>query len=108
VINAEDLTDLMVTSSVFDYTFPELVECGERIWHMKRGVSNLMGITAKDDRLPKQILTPPAEGGAAGSKVDLELMMREFYPVRGLNPDGRPSKETLDRLGLTDLAAKLG
>jgi aldehyde:ferredoxin oxidoreductase len=108
VINAEDFADLMVTSSGFDYTFPELVECGERIWHMKRGVSNLMGVTAKDDRLPKQILTPPAEGGAAGSKVDLELMLKEFYPARGLNPDGRPSKETLGRLGLNDLAAKLG
>jgi aldehyde:ferredoxin oxidoreductase len=107
VINAEDLTDLMVTSSGFDYTFPELVECGERIWHMKRGVSNLMGVTAKDDRLPKQILTPPAEGGAAGSKVDLELMLKEFYPARGLNPDGRPSKEKLLSLGLPELVGEL-
>ena len=107
VINADDLTDLMLTSSGFDYSFPELVECGERIWHMKRGVSNLMGVTAKDDRLPRQILTPPTEGGAAGSKVDLEVMLKEFYPARGLNPNGRPSQETLSRLGLADLAAKL-
>jgi aldehyde:ferredoxin oxidoreductase len=34
-------------------------------------------------------------------------MLKEYYPARGLNPDGRPSKETLTRLGLSDLAAKL-
>jgi aldehyde:ferredoxin oxidoreductase len=107
VMNADDLTQLLASSSGFDYTFSELVECGERIWHMKRGVSNLMGITAADDTLPKRLLTPTTEGAAAGSKIDLELMLKEYYPARGLNPDGRPSKETLNRLGLSDLAAKL-
>jgi aldehyde:ferredoxin oxidoreductase len=107
VMNADDLMDLLSSSSGFDYTFLEIQECGERIWHMKRGVSNLMGITASDDTLPKRILTPTSEGPAAGSKIDLELMLRDYYPARGLNPDGRPSKETLDRLGLSDLAAKL-
>jgi aldehyde:ferredoxin oxidoreductase len=107
VMNAGDVTELLAYSSGFDYTFSELVECGERIWHMKRGVSNLMGITAADDKLPKRILTPTTEGAAAGFKIDLELMLKEYYPARGLNPDGRPSKETLNRLGLSDLAAKL-
>ncbi len=107
VMNSDDLTQLLASSSGFDYTFSELVECGERIWHTKRGVSNLMGITAVDDRLPKRILTPTAEGPVAGIKIDLDLMLKEYYPARGLNPDGRPSKETLARLGLDDLAAKL-
>jgi aldehyde:ferredoxin oxidoreductase len=106
-INAEDLTDLMVTSSGFNYTFPELAECGERIWHMKRGINNLMGMTVKDDRLPARMLTIPTEGGAAGSALDMKLLMEEFYPVRGLAADGRPTKETLARLGLNDLSAKL-
>ena len=106
-INAEDLVDLMVTSSGFDYTLPELAECGERIWHMKRGVNNLMGMTVKDDKLPQRILTAPTEGGAAGSSPDMKLLMEEFYPARGLAADGRPTKETLGRLGLNDLSAKL-
>ena len=106
-INAEDLVDLMVTSSGFDYTLPELAECGERIWHMKRGINNLMGMTAKDDKLPQRIITAPTEGGAAGSSPDMKLLMEEFYPARGLAADGRPTKETLGRLGLNDLSAKL-
>jgi aldehyde:ferredoxin oxidoreductase len=83
------------------------VECGERIWHTKRGLSNLMGIKAEDDRLPRQILTPPADGGAKGSAPGLDIMLKEFYPARGLDSEGRPSTETLDRLGLSELSAKL-
>jgi aldehyde:ferredoxin oxidoreductase len=107
VVNGEDITELMNAATGYNYTFKELEECGERIWHMKRGISNLMGITAADDRLPRQILTPPKEGGAAGQAPNLDIMLKEFYPVRGLGADGRPTKETLNRLGLSDLAAKL-
>ncbi len=106
-LNGEDVTELLKTASGFDYTFEELKECAERIWHLKRGLSCLMGITAADDRLPRQILTPPADGGAAGSAPNLEVMLREFYPCRGLDAEGRPTKDTLQRLGLSDLSAKL-
>jgi aldehyde:ferredoxin oxidoreductase len=37
----------------------------------------------------------------------MELMLKEYYPLRGLDAQGRPSKEKLDSLGLTELAAKL-
>ncbi len=98
---------MLSAASGFDYTFEEVEECAERMWHMKRGLDNLMGVTVADDRLPRQILTPPTDGGAAGSAPDLALMLKEFYPARGLGADGRPSKETLHRLGLSELAAKL-
>ena len=107
VTNAEDLVDLMRSASGFDYDLNELMECGERIWNLKRGISNLMGITSADDRLPRQILTPTSEGGAVGSVPDLELMLKEYYPARGLQADGRPSKEKLLSLSLPELAGKL-
>jgi len=107
VLNGEDMAELLSAASGFDYTFKEIEECGERIWITKRGLDNLMGITAADDRLPRQILTPNKDGGAAGQAPNLNVMLKEFYPARGLGADGRPSKETLNRLGLSDLAAKL-
>jgi len=91
----------------FDYAFKELEECGRRVWHTQSGLSNLMGVTAADDRLPKQIVTAHTDGGAGGSVPGLDIMLREFCPVRGLGPDGRPSKGTLNRLELSDLAARL-
>lgn len=106
-MGADDATDMLKTSSGFDYTFEELRECAERIWHLKRGMDCLMGITAADDRLPRQILTPNTDGGAAGAAPKLDIMLKEYYPARGLDEQGRPTKETLQRLGLSDLSAKL-
>jgi aldehyde:ferredoxin oxidoreductase len=97
----------MRAATGYDYDLEELVACGERIWMLKRGLDNLMGITASDDRLPRQILTATEEGGAAGSVPDLELMLKEYYPLRGLEADGRPSKEKLGKLGLSELADRL-
>jgi aldehyde:ferredoxin oxidoreductase len=107
VIDAQDLVDLMRAATGYDYDMEELMTCGERIWMLKRGLNNLMGITASDDRLPKQILTAHTEGGAAGSVPDLELMLKEFYPLRSLEADGRPSIEKLNDLGLSELAGRL-
>jgi aldehyde:ferredoxin oxidoreductase len=38
---------------------------------------------------------------------DMKVLMEEFYPARGLAADGRPTQETLARIGLNDLSAKL-
>ncbi len=107
VINEQDLVDLMREASGYDYELKELITCGERIWMLKRGLNNLMGVTAADDRLPKQLLTAHKEGGAAGSVPDLARMLKEYYPLRGLDANGRPLKQKLNNLGLSDLADRL-
>jgi len=107
VLNGEDVAELLSAATGFDYSFKEVEECAERIWITKRGLDNLMGITAADDRLPRQILTPPKDGGAAGQAPDLNVMLKEFYPARGLDSNGRPTKETLSKLGIPELASKL-
>ena len=40
----------------------DLLSCGERIWFLKRGLINLMGIKDDQDILPKRIMTPLREG----------------------------------------------
>jgi aldehyde:ferredoxin oxidoreductase len=106
-LTVTDLLNMMKYSTGFDYDLDELMACGERIWTLKRGLNNLMGVTEADDRLPKRMMTAFTEGGAAGSLPDMELMLKEYYPLRGLDAQGRPTKEKLDSLGLTELAAKL-
>jgi aldehyde:ferredoxin oxidoreductase len=106
-MSVNDQVDMMKATTGFDYDLKELMECGERIWMIKRGLNNLMGVTSKDDCLPKHILTAVPDGGAAGSVPDIDRMLKEYYPIRGLSPDGRPTKEKLESLGLSELAAKL-
>jgi len=67
----------------------------------------MMGVSAKDDRLPERILTPLKEGAAAGSIPDVEKLLREYYEIRGIDMEGKPKKEILIKTGLEDLVKKL-
>jgi aldehyde:ferredoxin oxidoreductase len=102
-----DLAKALRITTGFDYDLDGIMECGTRIWMLLRGLNNLMGVTAADDRMPKRFMTPHTEGGAAGSVPNVELMLKDYYKARGLDSNGRPLKEKLNSLGLSDLAAKL-
>lgn len=102
-----ELAQVLSAATGFDYDLNEIMQCGERIWMLQRGLNNLMGVTAADDRMPKRLLTPVPDGGAAGSVPDVELMLKDYYKARGLDAKGHPLKEKMASLGLSELAAKL-
>ncbi len=106
-LSANDLAEMVRVTTGFDFSLKDLLSCGERTWLLKRGLGNMMGMSKKDDRLPKRILTPLREGAAAGSVPDVEKLLREYYEIRGLDEEGKPKKEVLLKAGLGDLAKKL-
>lgn len=84
-----------------EFTVEELTKIGERIWNMEREFNNRAGFTNKDDNLPKRLMTEPAKTGpAAGTVSGLDKMLPEYYKVRGWDATGKPTAETLKRLGL--------
>ncbi len=84
-----------------DWSEERLVECGERVWNLERQFNLAAGLTAADDTLPKRLLEVPAPSGTAKGKVcELDVMLPEYYEVRGWTKEGVPTKETLKRLGL--------
>ena len=91
----------------YDWTLEDLLVTGERAWVLKRVINNMMGVTSADDRLPKRVLTPVPAGPQEESVPDEALMKQEYYQVRGLDADGRPTAEKLDTLGLGFLKEKL-
>mgnify|MGYP001825244021 CR=1 FL=1 len=102
-----DLVDAHRTTTGADFTQEELLKTAERIVLLKRGLSNLMGMTAEDEKLPKRIMTPMEIGPTAGSVPDMDKMLKEYYEIRGIDSDGRPGKERLLELNLGHLAEKL-
>ncbi len=75
---------------------------GERIWNLERKFNMDAGITAEDDTLPKRILKEAAKTGPAKGLVNgLDKMLPEYYELRGWTPDGKPTEETLSRLGIS-------
>jgi len=87
----------------YGFDMQELIAAGQRAWVLKRALNNIMGVTAADDRLPQKVLTPTAEGSAAGSVPDEDLMRKEYYEIRGLDEKGFPTFGLLQELGLTFL-----
>ncbi|MDH5708556.1 MAG: aldehyde ferredoxin oxidoreductase family protein [Hylemonella sp.] len=84
-----------------EYTTEELEKIGERIWNMEREFNLRAGLTAKDDTLPKRLLTEAAKTGPAKGRVnDLGKMLPHYYEVRGWDKDGKPTADTKKRLGL--------
>jgi len=106
-IGFTDLVAAHKTTTGADFTQEELLKTAERIVLLKRGLSNLMGMRAEDEKLPERIMTPMDVGPTAGSVPDMEKMLKEYYAIRGIDADGRPGKERLLDLDLEDLATQL-
>jgi aldehyde:ferredoxin oxidoreductase len=96
-----DLQPQLDTACEGGWDMDKLNLVGERIHNMERLFNNAAGFTAKDDDLPARLKTEPAKTGPAKGLVSgIDKMRPEYYKVRGWTPEGVPTKETLDRLGL--------
>ncbi|WP_018229612.1 aldehyde ferredoxin oxidoreductase family protein [Methyloversatilis universalis] len=84
-----------------DWSMEKLDLMGERIWNMERQFNNAAGFTRKDDDLPPRLKTEAAKAGPAKGLVSgIDKMIPEYYELRGWDSEGRPTAETVARLGL--------
>jgi len=84
-----------------DWSVDKCLEAGERIWNMERLYNNEAGFTADDDTLPKRLLKEAIKSGPTKGEVNrLGEMLPRYYEIRGWTADGKPTPETLSRLGL--------
>ena len=102
-----------------EITGEELLRAGERIVNLERIYNVRLGLSRKDDTLPRRFVGEPLdvysytyEAGQdlatrslepirAGALIDLDRMLDRYYALRGWNADGVPMGETLGRLGLS-------
>lgn len=98
---ADTVLDLVNSACNLDLSLDDLLRCGERAWNLKRVINNRLGLTRKNDKLPKSFMQPLADGGAAGFVPDFDAMLEAYYLARGWNPStGAPTQEKLTSLGL--------
>ena len=102
---AELITKLLTYSIGQEYTIEDIDLLGERIFNLKRILNNKLGVTKKDDYLPKIVLTPLKEGGTEGRVPNIDKMLQKYYEIRGWDQEtGTPLKEKLKELGLDKLS----
>jgi len=95
----DDYRELLNAACGRDWTKDDLRRIGERIWNLERHFNELAGFTGADDTLPRRLLETPAPSGTAKGKVcELDNMLKEYYELRGWNPDGSIPDSLLQRL----------
>jgi aldehyde:ferredoxin oxidoreductase len=85
---------------------------GKRVWNLTRAFNAREGFSRKDDTMPERMEKEPLPSGKTKGKAvpraDFEKMLSEYYKLWGWDNDGRPTKKTLESVGLADIAKKLG
>jgi len=89
----------------------EMLTVAERVHNVERAYSCREGLDRKDDRLIGKWADEPVPNGPyKGEMIDSEkweVMLDEYYRLRGWDENGIPKKEKLKELGLDDVADAL-
>jgi aldehyde:ferredoxin oxidoreductase len=86
-------------------TGKEIMSDGERIYTLEKLFNVREGIRRKDDKVPDRYHEPLRYGPYQGEYIDdkeFQAMLDEYYELSGLDRDGKPLPETLERLHLDD------
>lgn len=99
------LTDILNTFNAatgLNWSFQQLRQAGERIYHLCRLLNIRYGITKKDDMaFPKRLMEPKATSESAGKvPLGIEKAIETYYKHRGFDENGVPTKEKLAELTL--------
>ena len=83
-----------------EYSPEEIMQAAERVYNLERLFLIKAGSGPEHDTLaPRLLYEPLPEGPAKGKVVELDVMLPEYYRVRGW-PGGIPSPEKRAELGL--------
>ncbi len=97
----DDYRKLVDATCPGDWSIERLRLAGERIWNLERAYNLKAGLTAADDTLPPRMLKDPLPSGfAKGGVAQLDVLIPQYYELRGWGADGVPSQEKLQSLGL--------
>lgn len=102
-LRVEQLVEWINLATGWDMDFGELMRVGERVFTLKRVFNQSLGLSRKDDILPKRILEQPrGSGGSADTLPDLSIQLDEYYAFRGWTPEGLVPEQKLIELGLEE------
>ena len=111
LIHPKDLAPALTFATGIPYDYDKLMECGERICNVEKAFNARLGLTRKDDTVPRRFLEEPVPTGPRkGEHLGLVLprMLDEYYEVRGWDHrSGLQTRAKLEELGLKEIADEL-
>lgn len=102
-LGASDYADIYNAVCGDTYTAESILEAGDRIWTLEKIFNLRAGIDKSQDTLPKRLLEDPIPGGPSEGHVHkLDVLLPEYYAVRGWDENSIPTEATLKKLGLEE------
>ena len=104
------IKELLNAVTGFNYTVDELKLIADRIRTLIRLFNVKLGVSRKDDYLPPRLLKESVEYEGKPYTVTNEEMNRMldiYYEIRGWDSNGIPKKETVEKLGLSEVVKDL-
>jgi aldehyde:ferredoxin oxidoreductase len=96
----------------WNLSLEDVERIGERIWNLERAFNVREGVRRSQDVLPYRVMYEPVpEGMHKGMHCppdELNAMLDAYYTLRGWTPEGIPTPEKLQALGLSEVVGQLG
>jgi len=100
-IGADDLAALLSAVTGIAYSTEDFMQAGDRIYNLERMFNLKAGLSGRDDCLPPRLTSSPIPAGPSKGEVShLDVMLPEYYEVRGWDINGVPTAAKLEELGL--------
>lgn len=107
-IGLPEISNMLRASIGINMSDEEILKAGERIWNLEKLFNLEAGLTKEDDTLPPRLLKEQLTTGPAKGKVaELDVMLKEYYELRGWDTEGIPTEEKLDELAIDKKAMAL-
>jgi aldehyde:ferredoxin oxidoreductase len=112
LLTAQELTDLIVSATGWDFSVQDFRRTGERIYNLERAFCVREGLRRDQDALPPRMMEDPLpDGPAEGMLLDreiMEMMKDAYYQRRGWDLcTGIPTPDKLHQLELDWLIPEL-
>lgn len=102
-ITAADIAEMLTHATGVNFTEESIMDAGSRIWTFERLLNIKMGILPEEDNLPDRLTKEPLQQGSMkGCVNELDKMLPEYYKHRGYDDKGYPTRQTIERLQLTN------
>ena len=100
-VKVDDMVSLLNLTTGWEMDQADFLQCGERIFNLKKLINLRLGATRDDDTVPYRIEREPrGSGSAADNLPPLEPMLDDYYRFRGWDSEGRPTQAKIGELGL--------
>ncbi len=106
----EHYSDLYYYITGKEMSWEELLKISERIWRLTRAFNarEIKDFGRRWDHPPKRLREDPITSGPNKGRFipmeDIEFLLDAYYKARGWDENGIPTRKTLERVGLKDVA----